>query len=545
MTTALKYTGAAPIWGTTITGKPTRWYPGQIQDVSDADAALYIAAGNFVYAPADESLTPAQAAAGAVGLVAVKKDGTQVGPDGGAVSGAGTSASPRTAYRVIGGVADKSGAAPHPNRILSPKTMLPAMLWEPGNLAVPGTLANASAAVDTNFVCRSRYGSMKLTSTVATSNGNVGATWSGLSINFGSAVSAGYRVGVLYVVLPHLTQSINITFTNGARQRILQYNAPVARKGLVALPFALPGLSASMQTSVNNALVSQGTTTFSEFNGGFDASNFTVTGIQVAFNTFGQAGTTIAVGDQYAVVGIDVLPVVKPAVLVTYDKVNGAAGIDDFTMLVDLHASRKLAGSVRYHGIYDNASPSIEYINYAIASGYFDCFNGTLTRSPTTGQTVQDAYREFGVNAAQMQALGLPSTAFFTVPGNSTWPDGTFEQVCSDVGLRYSRASGLHAIAHGYGGVCNPLSMGCSGMEGPIGPSGAITMTQWLQGLVDAGVHGSTFAHGFYAAGQSAQSRITLAQMTTALDSLKTFQDGGLVDVVGCGRMARILDGLE
>lgn len=56
MTTALKYTGTAPIWGTTIVGKPDRWYPGQTQDVSDADAALYLAAGNFqVVSPASVS----------------------------------------------------------------------------------------------------------------------------------------------------------------------------------------------------------------------------------------------------------------------------------------------------------------------------------------------------------------------------------------------------------------------------------------------------------------------------------------------------------
>lgn len=82
MTTRIIYNGSAPIWGTTIVGKPERWYPGQSQDVSDADAALYLAAGaGFARVP-DLALPP-----GATGLAGVTAGGALVGPNGVVISG--------------------------------------------------------------------------------------------------------------------------------------------------------------------------------------------------------------------------------------------------------------------------------------------------------------------------------------------------------------------------------------------------------------------------------------------------------------------------
>jgi hypothetical protein len=444
---------------------------------------------------------------------------------------------PRAAFRVVAGNIDTSGAVPHQGRILTPKTSLPAMLWEPANLAMPGTPSNCTAAANRNYVCRSQYGSVGLT---ASASGSVAATWTGQNVNFALAISQGYTTGVIYLFLPHLMESMTISFSgSGGRQRILTYNFACARKGLVALPFALPGLSAPLTTSVNNALLGVNIAGMSEFNGGFDVNNTTVTSIGVTFSTFGMAGTTVSAGEVFAVAGIDLLPKLRPAVLVTYDKVNGTPGQDSFNELVDLHRVRNLAGGVRYYGLYDNNGTGLGFIKYGTDRG-FDVFNGTLTRQPTSGQTVADAYREFGLNDTQMRASGLVPTAFHTVPGNASWPDGTYEQIMASIGVRYSRATGLPVIPHGFGGMFQPYCMGTTGMTSPNGK----TPTQYLQGLVDAGVHGSIFSHGIFVGTDPGDSRNPVADVVATLDALKAFQDAGLIDVVGCDGMSLILDGL-
>jgi hypothetical protein len=96
MTKRLKYTGTSPIWGTTITGKPDRWYPGTSQEVSDGDAALYIASGlGFAVDQGDTLSASAVAAVGAL------------------VSGAlmpGAFASPAGAQKVFGGAGTAVGS---------------------------------------------------------------------------------------------------------------------------------------------------------------------------------------------------------------------------------------------------------------------------------------------------------------------------------------------------------------------------------------------------------------------------------------------------
>lgn len=451
--------------------------------------------------------------------------------------------SPQT-MRVLNGVVDMSGRAPKVSRWLAtmPKET-PAMLFEPANLGLP-TATNCTAAVATNYICRSQYGGVSMTSTVTTSSGNYNVAWTGLSINFGAQVAAGYTAGVMYVCLPHRTESIALRFDNGIRSRTLTFAAPVGRTGWVALPFALPGLSAGMQASVNNALVQQNSSGFGESNGGFDSGFSTVTAITLTISTFGAAGTNIVTGDVTVVAGMEVLPKLKPAVMLTYDKINGSASNGTFFEVVDKHIARGLKAGVRYHGLYDNNSSSMAYINYAVAAG-FEVYNGQLTRVPTTGQTVNDAWREFGVNQSQARGNGLQMSPFYSTAGNATWPDGTYETLLPQLGIRYGRTSGLNCAAHGFGGVLNPLSMGVAGMEGPLGPSGVITPTQWLQALVDAGVHGSAFSHGFWRGGVNpADSRITEAQLDTFLIAAQQFQSAGLVDFVGPTGMANVLDGL-
>lgn len=73
MTTAVKYIGTVnPFFETTITGKPTKWTPGRVADVSDADAVLLIGSNLFVSA----------ATAAATGTVAVGGASYLVMPDG-------------------------------------------------------------------------------------------------------------------------------------------------------------------------------------------------------------------------------------------------------------------------------------------------------------------------------------------------------------------------------------------------------------------------------------------------------------------------------
>jgi hypothetical protein len=461
--------------------------------------------------------------------------------NGNALSADITQADPplvKSVLKVANGALDMSGAAPHRGRVLSPQSPPPAMLWEPANLGMPGTQSNCVAALNRNYMCRSQFGAVALT---VAATGGISAAWSGQSINFGAQVAAGYAVGVMYVYLPHMCESLSLAFAgSGARQRILSYNWAVARQGWVALPFALPGLSASMTTSVNNALLGTNISGMSEFNGGFDTTNSTVTTVTLTISTFGMAGTAISAGEVVAVAGIDLVPKARPALMITYDKINGNSGVDGFVDLVDLHRARNLMGGVRYYGGYDNFSWGFDIIKYGTDRG-FDVYNGTLTRLPLSGQTLADAYREFGVNDAQMRAGGIVPSAFYTVPGNASYPAGTFEPVMQAIGVRYSRASGLPIVPHCYGGVCQPYNMGTTGITAP----NSKTITQFVQGLIDAGVHGSVFAHGMYAGANPGDGRdMTVADAIATLDVIASFQNAGLIDVVGCEGMSLILDGL-
>lgn len=106
---SIQYNGVAPIHETAITGKQQKWFPGQIQQVSDADAALLKASGlGFVdeqVAPGD--LTPATVAAlqaqvseyGVLPVIAKRRHiGTRI--PGGRM-GTKDNSTPRTYHRVF------------------------------------------------------------------------------------------------------------------------------------------------------------------------------------------------------------------------------------------------------------------------------------------------------------------------------------------------------------------------------------------------------------------------------------------------------------